>query len=102
MDIQVIAQQIAVLFVLMAIGFLVGKLKFLTPESNKTLTMLILCISLPCTILSSVFESEMDFTIDHARLMTTREIERHDVRLTLQQRSSRLHSDRTDDMEATL
>ncbi|MCL2819501.1 MAG: AEC family transporter [Oscillospiraceae bacterium] len=60
---NVIINQMAVLFSIMAVGFIVGKLKMLTPESNKLLTRLVLFIALPCTILNSVFENEMDITI---------------------------------------
>ena len=62
MDIQVIINQLAVLFILIAVGFLVGKLKVLTKEGNKVLSRIVLFITLPCTILSSVFETEMNIT----------------------------------------
>jgi len=62
MDILVIFNQMAVLFILLAVGFTVGKLKVLTPEGNKALTKVVLFIALPCTILSSVLGSEIDIT----------------------------------------
>jgi hypothetical protein len=52
----------AVLFILMAIGVVVGITKILTPEGNKMLSKIVLFIALPCTILSSVFESEASIT----------------------------------------
>jgi len=52
----------AVLFIIMAVGFVIGKVKFLTPDSNKLLTRLVLFVALPCTILNSVFENEIDIT----------------------------------------
>jgi hypothetical protein len=62
MDMQVVLNQMAVLFILLAIGFLVGKVKLLTPEGNKVLTKVVLFITLPCIILSSVFDSEIDIS----------------------------------------
>jgi len=62
MDIQIIINQILVLFILMAAGFVISKAKVLTREGNKTLTKLVLSVTLPCTILSSVFENEFEIT----------------------------------------
>jgi len=62
MDIQVILNQMAVLFLLMFVGIALGKLKVLTQESNRTLSKFILFITLPCTKLSSVFENEVSIT----------------------------------------
>jgi len=53
----------AVLFIIMAVGFIVAKAGVLTPDGNKTLTRIVLFIALPCTILNSVFENDMDITI---------------------------------------
>jgi len=63
MNIQVILHQIAVLFVLIAVGFLFGKFKVLTQDGNKALSKFVLFIALPCTVLNSVFEIEADITI---------------------------------------
>jgi len=63
MDIQVIINQLAVLFLIMAIGFIVGKAKMLTPDGNKVLSKVVLFIGMPCTILSAVFENEIDITV---------------------------------------
>jgi len=62
-ELDVIITQMAVLFCIMAIGFIVGKVKMLTPDGNKLLTRLVLFIALPCTILNSVFENEIDLTV---------------------------------------
>ena len=43
--------QMAVLFLIMAVGYVAGKTKTLTLESNKTLSILVNCITNPCTIL---------------------------------------------------
>jgi len=47
----------------MAIGFIVGKTKVLTREGNKILSKIVLFITLPCTILNSVFENEIAITV---------------------------------------
>jgi len=52
-----------VLFILMALGFILGKVKVLTRDGNKMLSRLVLFIALPCTVLSSVFKNESDVTI---------------------------------------
>lgn len=59
---SVIINQLVVLFILMAIGFALGKAKIFNQESNKTITKLILCVALPGTILSSVLENELTTT----------------------------------------
>ena len=53
----------AVLFIIMAAGFILGRFKLLTPEGIKILTRVVLFVALPCTILSSVFENEINITI---------------------------------------
>jgi hypothetical protein len=63
MDIQVILNQMIVLFILMALGFILGKAKVLTRDGNKMLSRLVLFVALPCTVLSSVFKNESDVTI---------------------------------------
>jgi predicted permease len=63
MDLQVILTQMAVLFILMAIGYIAGKAKMLTRDGNKILSRLVLFIALPCTVLSSVFENELEVTV---------------------------------------
>jgi len=62
-ELEVIITQMVLLFIIMAIGFVVGKTKLLTPDGNKLLTRIVLFIGLPCTILNSVFENEIDLTI---------------------------------------
>jgi len=63
MDMQVILTQIAILFILIAIGFIVGKANILTREANKMLAQIVLFIALPCTIFTSAFENEMSLTL---------------------------------------
>ena len=50
----VIISQMAVLFVLLAVGYTAGKAKTLTSEGAKTLSKVVLFIATPCTILNSV------------------------------------------------
>jgi hypothetical protein len=63
MDMQVVLDQMAVLFFLLAIGFIVGKVKLLTPENNRILTKVVLFIALPCTILHSVLANEINISV---------------------------------------
>jgi len=63
MDLHVIINQMVVLFLIMGIGFVIGKVKILTPEGNKLLTKVVLFVTLPCTILNSVLNSEMDISV---------------------------------------
>ena len=60
---QIVLNQMTVLFILMAVGFIIGKVKLLTTEGNTVLSKIVLNITLPCTILSSVFENESVITI---------------------------------------
>jgi len=66
MDFYVLIDRISVLFILMAVGFLLGKVKILTKEGNKTLSKLVLFIAFPGVILSSVLTGEMGVTITDA------------------------------------
>jgi len=63
MDMQVILNQMIVLFILMALGFILGKAKLLTRDGNKILSRIVLFVALPCTVLSSVFKNDLEVTI---------------------------------------
>jgi len=54
MDMRATISQLSVLFILLALGYAACKLKALTPESAKVLTKLLVNVTLPATILSSV------------------------------------------------
>ena len=54
MDIQVVISQMAVLFILIAAGYLSGKIKMLSPDGVKTLSKIVINISTPSVILNSV------------------------------------------------
>ncbi len=50
---MVLLQQMIVLFILMGIGFLCGKKKFLTDEGSKTLSWIVVNVATPAMILSA-------------------------------------------------
>jgi len=58
MDMSVVLSQMAVLFILIAIGYLAGKVKLLTEQSDKFLTRTVLCITMPAMILRSVMRGD--------------------------------------------
>jgi len=63
MEISVVFNQMGVLFILMALGFVLGKTKILTQDGNKILTKIVLFFALPATILSSILHSTLDVTL---------------------------------------
>ncbi len=62
MNLSAIITQMAVLFIIMAIGYAANKFKVLTGESNKLLSKLVLNVAMPCTILNSVLSGETTAT----------------------------------------
>jgi predicted permease len=54
MNMTSVISRMAVLFIILAIGYLAAKMKVLTADSSKVLSKLVLYITLPCTVLSSV------------------------------------------------
>ena len=54
--------QMAVLFIVMAIGYVAYKFKILTNESNKLISKLVINIAMPCTILNSILSGETTAT----------------------------------------
>ena len=54
MDMRIIINQMAVLFILIAAGYVSGMIKMLNPDGVKTLSKVVINISTPCTILYSV------------------------------------------------
>ncbi|MCL2248565.1 MAG: AEC family transporter [Oscillospiraceae bacterium] len=58
MELQVILNQMAVLFLLMAVGFVIGKAKLITSEGNRIFSKFVLFVAMPCTLLSSVLASD--------------------------------------------
>ena len=53
MDMQAIIVQLAVLFIILVLGYIVSKAKVLSPDAGGIMTKIVLSITLPCTILSS-------------------------------------------------
>jgi len=68
LDLHVITNQIAVLFLLMALGFVVGKAKILSENGNKVISKIVVNIAMPCLMLSAVFESEAGITFGDTML----------------------------------
>lgn len=62
MDIQAIINQMIVLFILIALGYFIGKTSLLTAEGVKALSRIVLYIALPCTVLNSVMSGDLDIT----------------------------------------
>lgn len=59
---QVILSQMAVLFILLAVGFVGSKVKLISVEAGKTLSKIVINIASPCTILNSVLSGEVNTT----------------------------------------
>ncbi len=70
MDTSQIFSQMLLLFALIALGFLAGKTRVLTAESNRHLTRLVLYITNPCTIVYSVLSGEAQLTIPELFMLT--------------------------------
>jgi len=62
MDMQVIISQLAVLFIIIALGFAASKLKALPSEAGKVLTKTVLNVTLPCTMLFSSVGGGLEVT----------------------------------------
>ena len=62
MDMQVIINQMVVLFILLAAGLLAGKISLLTTEGTQALSKIVLYITAPCTILNSVINGDLSIT----------------------------------------
>lgn len=57
-DVSSVFQQMVVLFLIMALGYIGGKTKVMTIQGNKSLSILINCITNPCNILYSALCGE--------------------------------------------
>lgn len=62
MDMQGIISQLAVLFLLIAGGYLVGKVNLLTADATRYLSKIVLFVTTPCTILNSVINGSVGLT----------------------------------------
>jgi predicted permease len=66
MQISAIISQMAVLFLILAIGYIANRFRIMTAESNSLLTKIVINIAMPCTILSSVMSGEVEMTGNEA------------------------------------
>lgn len=62
MEISGIISQMAVLFLILAVGYGANKLKILDGDSDKLLTKIVLNLAMPCTILNSVMSGNIEIT----------------------------------------
>jgi predicted permease len=65
-----VLSQMAILFLILAIGYIAYKCNVLTTDANKMLSKLVLNISLPCTILYSVMNGSVSATNSEALYFT--------------------------------
>lgn len=63
MDFMSILSQMAMLFLIVIVGYAANKLKLMDGDFNKKLTNLVLTVSNPCLILSSVLNSETVYSL---------------------------------------
>lgn len=68
MNMSSVVNQMAVLFLTLAIGYIANKAKILNGAGNKLLSSLVLNIAMPCTVLSSVMNGAVK-TSSHEVLM---------------------------------
>ena len=66
MRIDVIINQLAILFFIMGIGYLIIKIKLIDIEANKLLSKLVLFVTMPCTILNTVMSGNVEATASDA------------------------------------
>ena len=62
MDMQVIINQMAVLFILLALGYIAAKVKLLTADTGKSMSKIVLHILIPCTVLNSAVNGNITIT----------------------------------------
>lgn len=64
MDIMIVVNQMIQLFMMMGIGFIIGKTKLFEEHFNNQLTQFVLNVTMPCLILGSVMSSLNDAQLD--------------------------------------
>ena len=62
MEYSVLLQQIMIIFALAAVGFLAAKCGIISENGNKSISKLILYITLPAMIIASVSDVPADFS----------------------------------------
>ena len=55
-----VISQMAVLFIVLAVGYIAGKAKMITPDGNKMLSRIVLHIATPCTLLGTVLSGNVN------------------------------------------
>jgi predicted permease len=66
MQISAIIKQMTVLFLVLSVGYSANKLKVMSGASNSLLSKMVMNITMPCTILSSVMSGEVTMTENEA------------------------------------
>ena len=62
MDMRAIINQMIILFVLVALGYVAGKTKVLTADTGKTMSKIVLHILIPCTVINSAVNGNINIT----------------------------------------
>jgi hypothetical protein len=62
MDMQAIISQMAVLFILLGVGYIAGRIDLLSVDGTRSLSKVVLYVTTPGTILSSVIDREIGAT----------------------------------------
>ena len=62
MDFQAIISQLAVLFIVLILGFVVSKIRVVPQEAGSIMTKIVMNVTLPCTVLSSVVGGNLAIT----------------------------------------
>lgn len=69
MSIENLIQQMLILLILMAVGFIAGKAGVIDADGNKKITKMVLYVTSPAMILASAMNSELSFTVTDVLLM---------------------------------
>lgn len=70
MDISAVFPQVVILFAVLLLGFFAVRGRLLRPETNRVLADLVILVTNPCSILSSVFNGERTLTNSQVFLLT--------------------------------
>ncbi len=65
MEMKIIFEQVLILMIIAFVGFLAAKFKVMTPEGNKSLSKLIIKITLPLLILTTFSNTNIDLGVIH-------------------------------------
>lgn len=70
MNMSSVINQLAVLFLVLSLGYIGNKTKILNAESNRLLSVLVMNITMPCTMISSVTDGSVKATGSEAVIFT--------------------------------